>query len=241
MLRIYFLCFILLSCSQQKIEINASKSSYQKLLMKENSRTIQFEELVGHGVIEFYWEDDDGKHREQGDFDFWKSENSLSLRISKIGELIFWIGGSEDKNWMFDFSGEKSLLRINDSSSFLQDSNLVLQLMALAPLQANHTNSSDFSNVKFDGSNGLPFLIEKQYQGNKWVSSLRKPIGVELDQTHKLNWPKTPSLIDISSSSNNMDIKIVFDYLSTIVDSEPMNRVFNLSYLKDTLNPDYVE
>ena len=125
---------MLLSCTQEKIENFHDKPSIVGIAEREVDRTSRLKELVGYGVIEFKWEDENGKHREQGDFDFWKSGRSVSLRVSKLGELIVWAGCANGESWMFDFTQDRPVLRINDKELFFADALLALQLIGLEPI-----------------------------------------------------------------------------------------------------------
>ncbi len=230
---------LLLSCTQEKIENFQQHSSILGIAEQEKLRTAQFTSLVGYGVIEFSWEDDRGKHREQGDFDFWKTGHSISLRVTKVGELIVWAGSSNGDSWMFDFTGEKSTLRLNDARSLFADALLALQLIGLEPIPVTTQGWESGWIVEFQQA--MPTSITKEQEDGIWRATLREPIGVELQETHELHWPKTPSNIDLSSSVNDVELKIVFAGLSTIVDDEPMHRVFDLEYLNEKLQPDVIE
>ena len=50
----------------------------------------------------------------------------------------------------------------------------------------------------------------------------------------------TGGLIDIEDSREETKIKIAFSSISTIVDEEPMDRVFNLDFLKRALKPSVI-
>jgi hypothetical protein len=60
---------------------------------------------------------------------------------------------------------------------------------------------------------------------------------VEIAHTLDLFWPSTGGLIDLEDSHETTKIKIAFSSLSTIVDEEPMDRVFDLDVLRGALKP----
>ena len=66
---------------------------------------------------------------------------------------------------------------------------------------------------------------------------MRDWLRVEIINLHEMNWPATPSLIDLKSNSQDTEIKLSFAALSTIVDDEPMERVFDLELLSKALKP----
>ncbi len=236
MWRLLFIALMLLSCSQEKIENFHNKSTIVGIADREIERTSAFNELVGYGVIEFKWEDENGKHREQGDFDFWKSAQNVSLRVSKVGELILWVGCVNGESWMFDFTQKRSVLRINDKELFFANALLALQLIGLEPIPVKNDVWEEGWTVAFE--EGLPSSLSKQIDNGTWSATLRDPIGVELEETHELHWSKTPSNIDVMSTVNDVEIKLAFAGFSTIVRDEPMDRVFNQAYLIEKLNPD---
>lgn len=238
MWRLLLLSLLLLSCTQEKIENFHDKPTIVGIAEREAERTSKFKELVGYGVIEFKWEDENGKHREQGDFDFWKSDQHVSLRVSKVGELIVWAGCANGESWMFDFTQERSVLRMNDQEFFLADALLALQLIGFEPIPVNGDDWAKGWSVTF--AEGLPSSLSRQDQDGTWSAMLRDPIGVELAETHALHWPKTPSNIDVKSTVNDVEIKLAFAGISTVVEDEPMDRVFNHTYLTTKLNPDSI-
>ena len=133
----WFAVFIFVCCScapQKHYTADDWAEKLPRLQKYQESRTYQFGKLVGHGVIEFSWEDEKGHHRKQGDFDFWKSGESISLRISKVGELLIWVGSDSDTNWMFDLTEDDTTLRIDDEESLFADSSILLVLIGLAPI-----------------------------------------------------------------------------------------------------------
>lgn len=238
MWRLVFISLVLLSCSQEKIENFQDKPSIIGIAEREAARTSAFDELVGYGVIEFKWEDENGKHREQGDFDFWKTGRNISLRVSKVGELIVWAGCAKGESWMFDFTQDRSVLRVNDKELFFADALLALQLIGFEPIPVSDDMWEAGWSVAF--VDGLPSALSKQTSDGTWAATLQDPIGVELAETHELHWSKTPSNIDVTSSVNDVELKLAFAGISTIVEDEPMDRVFNQEYLTKKLNPDSI-
>jgi hypothetical protein len=204
--------------------------------------------VVGRGVIEFRWTDDEGTHKEQGDLDFWKQGNSISLRISKLGELIAWFGGEGKNFWFFDMMGEESTLTIGGEQGMFNDIEVALILLGLNPLPEGETTAQDGIitvidsvqrtwTVSFtqDGNRPLELSVTKE---KRVMSALhRRSIRVEKDNLHELHWPETGGLIDFTDNQGNTEVKIDFSFLSTLVDEELMDRVMDLEYLKESLQP----
>ncbi len=249
-MRLFFALFLILcSCSQRNdMKKDQAAISPQEVRKQQIQRTKHFGELVGRGVMEFRWSDDDGKHMEQGDVDFWKRGTQVSLRISKLGELLLWFGGNGDQTWMFDLMEKDTTLRINDNRAMFSDINTALVLLGLAPLPDGKLTVQDGVVKLVDQSNQqwtalydvtthrpLELIVVDGEHSSKALH--RREMGVELEGVHELNWPITGGLIDVSSTHGEQKIKIAFESLSTAVSDEPMDRVFDLVYLVKTLKP----
>ena len=249
-MRLIFLIFLIFSgCSQQVKRSPHVPISPLAVRELQINRTANFQELVGRGVIEFRWTDEDGKHREQGDVDFWKQGEALSLRISKLGELIMWFGGDANQTWLFDLLRDETTLSINGESNLFSDIKMALVLLGLSPLPAGELTVA---------KDGVVTLLDAE--GNKWTLLFdqdmnrpieitvvdsdetsraihRRGIRVELENLNELHWPVTGGLIDLTSTRGNTEIKIAFETLSTVVSEERFDRVMSLSFLEKALKP----
>lgn len=214
----------------------------------QSERTAMFGELVGRGVVEFHWTDDDGKHRNQGDLDFWKKGNAISLRVSKLGDLIMWFGGKDQEYWLFELSGDETKLTIGGDALMFRNIDVALVLLGLAPLPEGmlsvnkgivslQDNSNRLWEATFDPSSHRPLEMSVIDGKNKSIALHRRDIRVEIDNRHEVYWPVTGGLIDLFDTRGDTKIKIAFSALSTIVENEPMERVCNLEYLRKALKP----
>ena len=214
----------------------------------QTERTADFTNLVGRGVIEFTWTDEKGTHHEQGELDFWKQNKSISLRVSKFGELLAWFGGEGEDIWFFDLTGDEPTLTIGGNHGLFQDIELALILLGLQQLPEGDMNVegqqvtlTDRKNRRwtatFDSTSHRPLQIEFVDGEHVAKAIHRKPIQVEIANLHEMLWPQTGGLIDISDNQGNAQIKIAFSTLSTIVEDEPFERVMSLDYLQRALKP----
>jgi hypothetical protein len=96
-------------CKPRDIEVKpppalpAKAPSRQSLLAAHNQRAARLATTYSDGVIELRWNDDDGHHSEQGDLELWQTTgNRTAARISKIGDVKFWLGSSAEQWWLFD-------------------------------------------------------------------------------------------------------------------------------------------
>lgn len=249
-MRLFFAIFLIFSgCSQQgktKPHVPISPLAVRELQIK---RTANFQELVGRGVIEFRWTDEDGKHREQGDLDFWKQGEALSLRISKLGELIMWFGGDANQIWLFDLLRDETTLSINGESNLFSDIKMALVLLGLSPLPAGELTVAKNGVVTLLDAEGKKWTILFEQDMNRPIEITvvdgdetsrafhRRGIRVELENLHELHWPVTGGLIDLTSTRGNTEIKIAFETLSTVVAEERLDRVMSLSFLEKALKP----
>ncbi len=214
----------------------------------QQERTRTFDSLVGRGAIRFTWTDNKGTHKEQGDFDFWKNGESISLRISKLGELIAWFGGNGSDIWFFDMMVDEPTLTIGGDRGMFNDVGVALVLLGLMPLPDGELTYQEgvftlidsknrIWNATFESDGIRPRTIEvidKEYVASATHLS---PLRVELAERHELHWPLTGGNIDLVDNKGDAEIKIAFSSLSTIVEEEPMDRVMSVEYLKNALKP----
>ena len=250
MLRVIFCFFfiVMASCGQKSATTSHPKSSTpEEIRAQQKSRTALFNALVGRGVIEFHWRDDDGLHRVQGDFDFWRLGNSISLRVSKAGEVLIWMGGDEQNHWMFDMLGDETTLSINQKDVIFSDILDTLVLLGLNPLpNGDMTMKKGVVTVQtnertwiatFDPTTHRVLEIEVSDELHHISALHRKGIKVELIDKNRLVWPVTGGLIDIKSTTEDAMTKIDFAWISTDTNEERMDRVFDLKFLQRALKP----
>ncbi len=254
MLRIIF-CFFFIaisSCAPKgDTSLRQQKITPQEIRAQQRDRTALLNEVVGRGVIEFHWRDEDGKHRVQGDFDFWRLGNAISLRVSKAGESLMWVGGDEQSHWMFDMLGDETTLSINQKDIIFSNILDTLVLLGLNPLpEGNMKIDNGVVTVQennrnwiatFDPTSHRVLEIEVQDVHNQISALHRKGIKVELMQKNRLVWPVTGGLIDIESATTDATTKIDFAWISTDTSEERMDRVFNLDFLRKALKPTSIE
>ena len=250
MLRIFF-CFFFIamtSCAPKgDTESRQKKITPDEIRSEQQNRTALLNELVGRGVIEFHWHDEDGKHRVQGDFDFWRLGNAISLRVSKAGEALMWVGGDEKNHWMFDMLGDETTLSINQQDVIFSDILDTLVLLGLNPLpKGNMTIDNGIVTVQtndrkwvamFEPTTHRVLEIEVEDELHHISALHRKGIKVELMKKNSLVWPVTGGLIDIESTTTDAMTKIDFAWISTDTSEERMDRVFDLKFLQRALKP----
>ncbi|MDP7009565.1 MAG: hypothetical protein QGI78_08355 [Phycisphaerales bacterium] len=254
MIRVFLCCcfFAISACAPRGARIVKEDTIPQAdILQAQIERTKYFGALVGRGVIEFHWVDEDGAHRAQGDFDFWKSGSALSLRISKGSEPLMWIGGDAHNHWMFDMLDEESKLLINQEDVTLSEIEHTLVLLGLTPLPSGETTTHQgIVSVKANGEtwqatydpiSHRPLRIELKNDKQQTTAMHRSGLKVELVGKNRLRWPASGKLIDIVSTTSDAEIKIDFAWLSTDTSQERMDRVFDVEFLQKALKPRRVE
>ncbi len=249
-MRVFFLLFFLFFGCTQKNETATIREDQSPADIRnaQEVRTANFEALVGRGVVEFSWEDKDGKHREQGELDFWKQGSAISLRVSKLGELLLWFGGDGTTHWLFDMLGEETTLTVDGDDAMFSDISSALVLLGLAPLPQGELQVQDgvitlldlrknHWTATFDPATNRPLEMNVRSGNNISKALHRTGIQVEIANMHEVYWPVTGGLIDFEDSRDSTEVKIAFSFLSTIVKDEPMDRVMDLSYLRNALQP----
>jgi len=243
----FFLVLVSACASKNTIPKKQKMLTPQEVRQGQEKRTSAMKELVGRGVIEFHWRDEDGKHSAQGDFDFWRLGNAISLRVTKAGEVMMWLGGDEQNHWMFDMLGEETTLSVNQQDIIFSDILGTLVLLGLDPLpKGNMTIAHGVVTVEatdrrwiatFDPSTHRILEISVKDENNNITALHQKGIKVELIKKNRLVWPVTGGLIDIASATENSSTKIDFAWLSTDTSEERMDRVFDLTFLRRALKP----
>jgi hypothetical protein len=163
--------------------------SAEALLAEHNARIERLAMLCAGGVIELRWTDSRGRHFEQGNLDLWIAPPArLSLRIDKLGEPLFWVGGDAHEVWGFDLlnRGDTVLYRGAADSELPRRLGIpigpqaLLELAGLSPLTAATSAESlpydreakawvvesrgegHLLRTYFDGRSRLPVRVERQ-------------------------------------------------------------------------------
>jgi len=250
MLRLLF-CFFLAAisaCAPKSAPVfKQIKMTPQQVRAQQEKRTSAMNELVGRGIIEFHWRDEVGKHRAQGDFDFWRLGNAISLRVSKGGEPLMWMGGDEQNHWMFDMLGDETTVSINQRDVIFSDILDTLVLLGLNPLPKGNMNIANGVvtvqendrtwTTTFDPATHRILEINVEDEHHHISALHRKGIKDELIERNKLVWPVTGGLIDIASTTADATTKIDFAWISTDISEEKMDRVFDFAFLRRALKP----
>ncbi len=129
----------------------ADAPTFEQLAAAHNSRVARLREVYADGVIEIRWQDDKGKHFEQGNMELWLAlPRKTSLRVEKLGEELLWLGSDETRYWLFDMtSPDGSVLYLgnhadqseNDDGRALSVRPLVLlDLMSMSPIPTDQSD-----------------------------------------------------------------------------------------------------
>ena len=242
---------VLCGCAPRGGGTSMPDQTVEQVRLGQSQRTSAFDVLVARGVIEFRWTDESGNHKEQGDLDFWKQGTSVSIRVSKLGEPLIWLGGGRDSYWFFDLLGDETTLTLGGDNSIFSDIQTSLILLGLEPLpEGEMTMNGGIVTVRddlgrmwtatFEPVTNRPLEIRVDRGTGKASALHRKGILVEIDNKLALYWPVTGGLIDLEDSRDATRIKIAFSSISTIIDEEPMDRVFDVDFLERALKPSVI-
>ncbi len=249
-MRLLFIPLLLLSaCASSGPKLHQYKNSS---LAQETQiqRTSLLTNLFGYGQISILWEDNDGKHKEHCDFDFWKQGDSLSLSMTKIEKTIAWFGGHGKDTWLFDMTGDETVLSIGGQNEFdmIDDTQVALILFGLEPLPAGKiavdgevvtvVDKEDRTwRAKYLPHSFRPHEITMQKEDYSIVAKYFGGRSVEVENMLELQWPETGKKIVLSDSRNTNTITFHFAFLSTIVDDEPFEFVMSLDRLSAKFKP----
>lgn len=123
-----------------------------QLAQSESRRVGALRELSSLGVIELSWEDESGKHWEQGDLELsYVAPDRTALAVKKLGEIFIWAGSAGGQYWLFDNrSRNESVAYRGDEADIAQGTDLarmlhpllVLDLAGLTPLVTEAANDA---------------------------------------------------------------------------------------------------
>ena len=229
----------------------------ERLIEYQSARVDRVKFLTGYGVIE-------GEKDEkilQGDFEFWfLPPDQISVRITKLGEVISWLGYTDGEPWSFEQVDEKMYLR--EGVDFFEANThppaIFRSLMGFEPIPSTRIGHGLIQGKRLSFTpNGLgaewrvvyflepPFYLPfrvKVFQDNDLVvesvinQESYRPVTEK--GRSQLNSIKAPSLLQIYNKNGERLVKLKLDFLSTIKDDQPIDAVFDLSKLIEFLRPE---
>lgn len=120
--------------------------TYTQIVEAHNNRVSKLRQTYSYGVLELKWEDERGSHSEpQVEIDLWLDlPDRTALRVTKLGDVYFWIGSDEHDYWVFNLlnrDDKRAVIRSRDDdstaesmASFGINPESLLDLMALRPI-----------------------------------------------------------------------------------------------------------
>jgi hypothetical protein len=218
-------------------------------------RVGQLSQLWADGVVELRWHDESGKHVTQGDLEAWVVEDDhTALRVSKLGEVLLWLGSDQTTRWAFDLTKEPTTLQTHSSEESKRswvDPRDLRCLLGIEPIpigngeviliEGETVTTSDRRRLTIDPATGVATVIELlDEDGAVWarathqVRSIRqvdRP-GVPLSQR-----PHMAFAIDIKVIGGDDLVKMSFEEISTDLTSQPLQMLFDLDRLTQALQP----
>ncbi|MAC18352.1 MAG: hypothetical protein CMJ23_01510 [Phycisphaerae bacterium] len=96
-----------------KPPVPGSKENWDLINRAQSERLEALSVFSSAGTVTLRWTDDDGSHVEQADHRIWRSSaDRAAIRLSKVGSSLLLAGWNGDRWWVFDETGEESVLRI---------------------------------------------------------------------------------------------------------------------------------
>ncbi|UCD76351.1 MAG: hypothetical protein JSV91_05385 [Phycisphaerales bacterium] len=249
---------------------------YAQLAQTHNRRVGRLQKLYSRGVVEIRWEDEAGRHFEQGNVQLWLSlPRQTALRVEKLGDVLLWLGSNDQGYWLFDMIPDETVLywgRHDEESGPQSDSAIALKplalldLMGLSPLPPAEQDDSEppppvhfdeehdgweiaargaggLMRICFDRESLLPKRVESLDAEGRIVaaSGLRRYARVEMEGSLSVNWPQLPTLADIDLTEGENSLRLALESPTTIMDDQPLDRIFDFERLQQALRPDRVE
>ncbi len=146
---------------------------------------------------------------------------------------------------------DETMLTIGGNDSLFSDIQTSLILLGIDPIPAGEMSidsgivtlldeSGRTWTAAYEPTTNRPLEIHVDRESGRSSALHRTGIQVEMANTLNLYWPSTGGLIDIEDSLEATKVKIAFSSMSTIVDDEPMDRVCNVDFLRQSLKPSVV-
>ena len=81
--------------------------TYRELAAQHDKNLARIDRLWARAVVELHWQDEKGKHFEQGDGNLMiVLPNRVALTVGKLGNTMLWAGCDSHHYWLFDLRDE---------------------------------------------------------------------------------------------------------------------------------------
>ena len=251
--------FLLMSCAAQKsneISKVISETYINDFVKFHNKKTERLNFINGYGVIELKEEGD----TLQGDCEFWILQpDNASLRITKLGEIISWLGYTSQMPWIFEVKEKRMHLRKGADFSEYENypPSVFRSILGLEKIPPSYRLTKEFG-IKFS-----PDQNKKNWEITYILDpAFLYPVAVivegDRDFLVKVNMPKDsyiivseknksifdsikfPGYLEICDRTNKQLAVINLEYLTSNKVDQPLNAVFNLEKLTESLIPEGV-
>ena len=224
------------------------------------------------GTVELRWEDDSGDHFQNADIEcVIQQPASSAFRIDKAGTIIFWFGSDQQRYWLFDDTGDDTVLwtRPHPAPGAVETQNTLilpvpplslLDMLGLTPLEAASPEGFLSRNeagaliaecvgragqlrVTIDPNTMLATTIELlDDTGEPRIRSrLDRFVRAEILGELEVSWPSFPTLINVEDLKGTTAIRLGLEDPTTDLSEQPLDVLFNLDTMKDVLPPDIID
>ncbi|MCP4837794.1 MAG: hypothetical protein GY894_00330 [Planctomycetes bacterium] len=234
------------------------------LLNQWSERCSDLDRLRFKGQIQLEWEDDqDGRqtsHKEQGDMELLLDGASRgSLRITKFGDVKYWLGMTPKRYWEFDLMSDPTRLRVRQPSvndgGLLASPELLRMLLSLDPWPEGAKVQQRGSNLHISGT-----AFDGTFEATVRRSDLRvERVEVDLGDRGQFigvhRWTTGATTIDNTASARQLaktiDLHVPDSMIklqvvtATALSAEALKPLadvwFDLDRIQTHLRPDVVE
>ncbi|MHC4946868.1 MAG: hypothetical protein ACYTG1_01205 [Planctomycetota bacterium] len=242
------------------------------LAAAHNGRITRLRRFESRGTVQLDWTDRDGdRHEDQGDLDLWvRLPFHVSMRVSKLGEEILWLGSDTHRYWLFDLGGDERTLTVGRHAEADAATDLpvpiaplaLVDLIGLTPIAEQGASDVEWDDARdawvvaspglggpmrlyLDRGTLLPVRVESLGPDGRVCLAAehyaRRYRPVEVEGMSVLDWPQLPTLVDLTEPGGTDTIKLALQDPTTRVNDERMRRVFDLARLRRALRPDRVD
>lgn len=250
----------------------AARPSVAALVAHHHERLDRLQRVYAPGVIELRWREDGRLRREQGNMELWlRPPRDVALRVFKAGREFLWLGSNDTHHYMFDMTGDETVLAGGPHGSAGQRDHMraVLDPLVFVDLSGLVRLDAVRGDVTFDADRNA-WVIEAAgqvapmrvfFEVDSWRvvrveaidnegepviwSDLSDPIAVTLVDAPPGDWGELPRRIEIVARDDEGSITLFFDRENPpsdgIIDAMMTSTVFMLERLIRRMPPDVVD
>ena len=259
--------------STENSQVRNTRPDATAIIESHNLNASRLKQIDATGVLQIRWVQSNGRTREeQGEAHLWIDQpRKTALRVSKLGEDLFWIGSDQERFWLFDLLDDDNTSLIThphgtslvwgDGADAIELQPLaLLDLMGVTELrqtdgEPTYSDTDQCWLIPVSGAAG-PLLIAwdpttrivrglkllDQDGDVRMTSSLRRRASVDIFDGVAFERPQMATLIDFEVPDGRGRLKLALEQdVFGDLGDQPVDRLFNLDVLRRRFRPDNVQ